>query len=84
MKTKTQPKIKNPFTLRRRFYNQDGTPKDWECKGTGEFTGMETVQKAIKVLKANYPGHRMDIEFIYDGEMRDFNGRVTGTVIEYR
>lgn len=81
---RTQQKIKNPFTLRRRFIGKDGQPGEWERKATGEFTDMDTVQRSIMVLKANYPHKEMDIEFIHDGKYKDFNGQEIDGPIKYR
>lgn len=81
---KKQPKISNPFTLRHRFYHKTGEPKDWSATATGQFTDIQTAQKSIRVLKANYTGHRMDIEFIYEGKLRDFNGNESLKYIECR
>lgn len=84
MKRQPQKKIKNPFTLRRRFIGKDGQPGEWENKGTGEFTDIATVQRSIMVLKANYPHKAMDIEFIHDGKFKDFKGNKIDGPIEYR
>jgi hypothetical protein len=75
--------IKNPFTLKRRFFTKDGKPKEWECEGTGEFTDIETVQRSIHVLKRNHPNHEIEIEFKKDGKLLGFDGKEIGKPIYY-
>jgi hypothetical protein len=75
---KTQTKIQNPYTLRMRTFNQVGEPNAWNQKGTGQYTDIETVQKQIRMMKANYPNRTIEVEFVYQGELRGYNGEVTG------
>ena len=78
---KKQPQIKNPYTLRSRTFNQIGEPNEWTQKGTGEFTDIETVQRQIRMLKANYPNRTIEIEFIYQGKLCGYDGKETGKTI---
>jgi hypothetical protein len=76
-----QTKIKDPYTLRMRTFNQIGDPNAWTELGTGEFTDIETVQRYIRARKATYPNRTIEIEFIYRGQLRNYKGEVTGKTI---
>jgi predicted transcriptional regulator len=69
-------KIKNSYLIRRRFFSQDGKPKDWECTGQGQWIDSETVQKQIRLLLSNYTHHKIEIEIIKDENLVDVNGNV--------
>ena len=73
-KLKKQTKIVNPYSLRRRFYSKDGKPLEWQELGKGQFIDIETVQRQISMLTANYPNSLIEVEFIYQGVRRDFAG----------
>ena len=78
---KNQPKINDPYHIRLRTYNNVNEPGHWQCNGTGEWQGIETVQKQIRLLKSAFPSHKVEIEFTYKGELRDYNGNITGQSI---
>lgn len=78
---KQQTKINDPYTLRMRTFNKIGEPNDWINSGTGQFTDIETVQQQIRMLKSNYPNRTIEIEFRYKGELRGYDGSVTGKSI---
>ena len=75
---KKQPKISNPYTLRMRTFTQVGQPNGWMQLGTGQYTDIETVQRQIRTMKANYPSRTIEVEFIYEGELRGYDGEITG------
>lgn len=75
------PKSKTNYSLRRRFFNQIGEPLPWQDYGHGFFTDIETVQRQIKNL-ANV-GRKVEIEFVKDGVMRDYQGNEIGRTIIY-
>jgi hypothetical protein len=75
---KTQTKIQDPYTLRMRTFTQVGEPNAWTELGTGEFTDIETIQRYIRARKATYPNRTIEIEFIYQGQLRNYKGEVTG------
>ena len=75
---KTQTKIQDPYTLRMRTFTQVGDPNEWLQKGTGQYTDIETVQRQIRTMKANYPNRTIEVEFIYEGQLRGYDGEVTG------
>lgn len=83
-KIRKQKVFQKPYTLRRRFFNQQGQPRDWECFGTGEFTSIQDVQKQIRLLKANYSNRTVEVEFSMNGKLLDFNGMETGGTIIYK
>jgi hypothetical protein len=78
---KKQPKISNPYTLKMRVFNQVGEPGKWICNGTGQMIDIATVQRQIRLLKSGYPNKRVEIEFFYDGQLRDYEGNPTGKSI---
>lgn len=78
---KKQPTITNPYTLRMRTFNQVGEPNEWINNGTGQFTDIETVQRQIRTLKANYPNRTIEVEFKHLNELRGYDGSVTGKSI---
>lgn len=80
---KKQPTIKNPYYLRMRVMQRNGQWGEWEHKGTGEFTDLETAQRSIRVLMATYPTRAKQIEFKHQGELKDYNGNVTGQPINF-
>ena len=82
-KLKKQTKIINPYSLRRRFYSKDGKPKEWQELGTGQFIDIETVQRQISMLNSNYPNSLIEIEFIYEGQLRNMKGEVTGKTMMF-
>lgn len=81
---KQQQTFKNPYTLRRRFFTQQGTPKDWQDFGKGDFTDIKTVQRQIMMLKSNYINQAVEVEFKLGDKLMDFNGNETGETILYR
>lgn len=82
-KIKKQTRITNPYTLKMRFFDQKGTPREWISQGTGQFMDLETVQKQIRLLKANYPNKTVEIEFKMNGKLLGFDGEETGKTIMY-
>lgn len=78
---KTQVKILNPYTLKMRVYSNDGKPGDWFCKGIGQFIDLQTVQRQIRTMKANYPTKTVEFEFMHSGNLLDYNGNITGKPI---
>lgn len=82
-KLKAQTKISNPYTLRMRFFDQKGQPREWVNYGKGQFIDLETVQRQIRLLKANYPNKAVEIEFAMSGKLLGFNGEETGKTIMY-
>jgi hypothetical protein len=68
--------IKNLYLIRRRFFSQDGKPKEWECSGEGQWIDSETVQKQVRILLSNYTHHKIEIEIIKDGNLVDANGNL--------
>ena len=78
---KQQPKIKDPYKLKMRVMGRNGQWEDWKEKGIGEFTDLETAQRSIRLLMALYPNRTKEIEFTYKGELRDYNGNITGQSI---
>ena len=81
---KKQTKITNPYSLRMRTFNQLGKPNDWINSGTGQFTDIETVQRQIRTLKANYPNRTLEIEFKHKNELKGYDGSVTGKSMIYK
>jgi hypothetical protein len=80
---KKQPEIKNPFYLNHRFQKNDGQWSEWN-KAIGQFTDIETAQKAIRLLKMTKPNNAMEIEFIHQGKKLDFNGNEINKSIIYQ
>lgn len=78
---KQPPKPKLNYSLRRRFFNEINQPLEWIDYGQGQFTDLETVQKQIKMLAGT--SRRVEIEFIYNGTLRGFDGSITGKTIIY-
>jgi hypothetical protein len=78
---KKQPKISNPYTLKMRVFNQVGEPGKWFCKGTGQMIDIDTVKSNIRRLAGLYPNNKVEIEFFYDGQLRDYEGNPTGKSI---
>ena len=83
-KLKQQTRITNPYTLRMRFFDQQGKPREWVKYGTGQFIDLETVQRQIKLMKANYPNKQVEVEFKMGGKLFGFDGKETGTTIMYQ
>lgn len=83
-KLKQQQKIKNPYTLRTRFFDQKGQPREWSMAGTGQFIDIQTVQRQIRLLKANYPNKTVEVEFKMNGKLLGFNGEETGTTMIFK
>ena len=75
------PKSKPDYSLRRRFFTETGQPLDWQDKGEGTFTDLNTVQRQIKMLAGTT--RKVEIEFIRDGTLRGYNGEETGKTIIY-
>ena len=78
---KHQTKITNPYSLRMRVLNNVGEPGKWFCNGVGQMIAIEDVQRQIRALKSAYPNKSVEIEFVYEGELRDYNGKPSGTSI---
>ena len=78
MAKRQKQKITDPYTLRMRTFDRMGKPKDWVNSGTGQFLGIDLVQRQIRTLKSNMLNRTVEFEFSYKGELRDFNGNVTG------
>lgn len=79
--SKQLPKSKPNYSLRRRFFNQIGEPLAWQDYGQGYFTDLETVQRQIKILAS--VGRKVEIEFVKDGILRDYQGNEIGRSIIY-
>ena len=83
-KLKQRQIFQNPYTLRRRFFTQQGEPKEWQDFGKGDFTDIKTVQRQIMILKSNYINQAVEVEFMLGDKLMDFNGNETGETILYR
>ena len=76
--------FKNPYTLRRRFFTQQGASKDWQDFGKGDFTDIKTVQRQIMMLKSNYINQAVEVEFKMNGKLLGFNGEETGETMVFK
>lgn len=70
-------KQKKPdYSLKRRFFSENGTPHDWIDFGKGEFIDLYMVQAQIKMLASQ--SRKVEIEFVKDGILRDYQGNESG------
>lgn len=76
------PKLPTPpktnYSLRRRFFDYMGMPKNWQDYGRGVFE-LDTVQRQIRMLAAG--NKKVEIEFVYNGKLCGFDGNETGTTM---
>lgn len=81
---KKQPTINNPYYLRMRVRERNGEWGQWVDRGMGEFTDIETVQRSIRLLVGISSTRDKQIEFKHNGQLKDYNGNVTGQPIEFK
>jgi len=75
---KTKSPIKNPYTLRMRVLNEDGTAKEWVNIGTGQFISLRVVENQLRILKRSSPNNPIEVEFLHEGKLKDIEGNVIG------
>lgn len=73
LKNKYPQKI--DYSLKRRFFNADGSPGEWQDYGQGEYPGLKIVQKQINLLIEC--GKKVEIEFIHEKIKKDYYGYPT-------
>lgn len=73
----------NPYRLAVRVRLKNGQWGEWECKGEGEWIGLEHVQNQISMLRQAYKRRDMQIAFSKEGKYYDYNGNETGKAIDY-
>jgi len=74
-------KITDPYHFNWRVRHKNGV--DW-CewhRSTGQWMGVETVQKQIRIYAQSYKSKEIQIEIIYQGKRIDFNGNETTNYI---
>lgn len=74
--------IKYDYSLSIRWRLNDGSWGNWTDYGQGIFIDIETVQKQIRLLVAGKKYKGKEVRFIWNGNLCDFNGNITGEVIK--
>jgi hypothetical protein len=75
-------KPKHDYSLNYRVRNHSGNWGEWIGKGFGEWIGLDQLQNQIKMLARSH-SRDIEIEFLKDGKLLDFNGNETGKTIIY-
>jgi hypothetical protein len=76
------PATKPDYNLSIRYRLRNGEWGEWKDRGYGKFESIEIVQRQIRLLASAYQGRDKEVRFERDGELYDFNGQLTGKVIE--
>ena len=79
LKDRYAPKL--DYSLRRRFFNEDGEPLDWQDHGRGTYLGIKIVQKQIDILISS--GKKVEIEFIHEKTKKDYYGYPTKSPVVF-
>ena len=79
LKEKYAPKL--DYSLRRRFFNDDGSPKEWQDHGRGTYQNQKLVQKQINTMISC--GKKVEIEFIHEKKRKDYYGYPTKTPVVF-
>lgn len=79
LKDRYKPKI--DYSLKRRFFNEDGTPQKWQDHGHGTYPGLKDVQKQINLLIEC--GKKVEIEFIHEKIKKDYYGYPTKSPVVF-
>lgn len=73
---------KERYSLSIRLRSKSGEWMEWQDKGTGEWIGLDHVQKQIAMFKRSF-SRDMEVRFERDGKLLDYNGEETGKAIKY-
>lgn len=76
--------IKTDYSLAIRYRKNDGHWSDWKEYGKGLFQSIEIVQLQMQMISANFLYREKQIRFEKDGKLCDWNGEVTGKLIELK
>ena len=59
------------YSIKRRFFDDNGQPMPWQDHGSGTFIDKETIQKQVKLLVRK--GKKTEIEIILNKERVDYD-----------
>lgn len=62
---------KTDYSIRRRFFDDDGNPLPWQDHGRGTFLDKKTIQGQVKLL--NNRKRKTEIEIILNKERVDYD-----------
>jgi len=68
---KKQEKSKPNYSIRRRFFDDDGNPMHWQDHGFGLFIDRKIIRKQVDLLVV--PTRKTEIEIILNKERVDYD-----------